>query len=93
MQSHRELVDKDLKSEALLLNVVDTFREKKIPLDAVTMFADPSVEFGLQFANGDAAAGDGATAPAAPVVTAGEAREPPAEGGAEVVTLDRFRKK
>ena len=65
----------------------------EIPLDAVTMFADPSVEFGLQFAKGDAAAGAGATAPVAPVVTPGEAREPPAEGGAEVVTLDRFRKK
>jgi hypothetical protein len=35
MQSHRELVDKDLSSEALLLNVVVTFREKKIPVDAV----------------------------------------------------------
>jgi alpha-glucosidase/alpha-D-xyloside xylohydrolase len=35
MQSHRELVDRDLSSEALLLNVVDTFREKRIPLDAV----------------------------------------------------------
>ncbi len=35
MQSHRELVDKNLSSEALLLNVVDTFREKKIPVDAV----------------------------------------------------------
>jgi alpha-glucosidase (family GH31 glycosyl hydrolase) len=35
MQSHRELVDKNLSSEALLLDVVDTFREKKIPLDAV----------------------------------------------------------
>jgi len=35
MQSHRELVDKNLSSEALLLNVVDTFREKKLPLDAV----------------------------------------------------------
>src|SRR5262249_25239566 len=34
MQSHRELVDQNLSSEALLLNVVDTFREKKIPLDA-----------------------------------------------------------
>ena len=51
----------------------------EIPLDAVTMFADPSVEFGLQFAKGDAAAGDGATAPASPVVTPGEAREPPGE--------------
>jgi alpha-glucosidase/alpha-D-xyloside xylohydrolase len=35
MQSHRELVDKDLSSEDLLLSVVDTFRDKKIPLDAV----------------------------------------------------------
>jgi alpha-glucosidase/alpha-D-xyloside xylohydrolase len=35
MQSHRELVDKNLASEALLQNVVDTFRAKKIPLDAV----------------------------------------------------------
>jgi alpha-glucosidase/alpha-D-xyloside xylohydrolase len=35
MQSHRELVDKELSSEALLLSVVDKFREKRIPLDAV----------------------------------------------------------
>ncbi|MEX2142395.1 MAG: TIM-barrel domain-containing protein [Pirellulales bacterium] len=35
MQSHRELVDKNLNGEELLLHVVDTFREKKIPLDAV----------------------------------------------------------
>jgi alpha-glucosidase (family GH31 glycosyl hydrolase) len=35
MQSHRELVDKQMSSEALILNVVDTFREKKMPLDAV----------------------------------------------------------
>jgi alpha-glucosidase/alpha-D-xyloside xylohydrolase len=35
MQSHRELRDKNLSSEKLLLNVVDTFRDKRIPLDAV----------------------------------------------------------
>ena len=35
MQSHRELVDKNLTSEQLILNVVSTFREKKIPVDAV----------------------------------------------------------
>jgi alpha-glucosidase/alpha-D-xyloside xylohydrolase len=35
MQSHRELVDQKLSSEALMLDVVDTFREKNIPLDAV----------------------------------------------------------
>jgi uncharacterized protein len=64
----------------------------EIPFEAVTMFADPSVEFGLQFAKADAAAAD-AAAPAAPVETAGDAREAPADGGAEVVTLDRFRNK
>jgi uncharacterized protein len=65
----------------------------EIPLDAVTMFADPSVEFGLQFAKADAASTHGSALPGAPLETPGEAREPPGEGGAEVVTLDRFRKK
>lgn len=35
MQSHRELVDKNLSSENLLLWVVDTFRQKRFPLDSV----------------------------------------------------------
>jgi alpha-glucosidase/alpha-D-xyloside xylohydrolase len=35
MQSHRELRDDNMESENLLLWVVDTFREKKIPVDAV----------------------------------------------------------
>jgi alpha-glucosidase/alpha-D-xyloside xylohydrolase len=35
MQSHRELRDDELDSEALLIDVVDTFREKRIPVDAV----------------------------------------------------------
>ena len=65
----------------------------EIPFDALTMFADPSVEFGLQFAKSDAAPADAATAPAVPTPTSGETPEPPAEGGAEVVTLDRFRNK
>lgn len=64
----------------------------EIPFDALTMFADPSVEFGLQFAKADAAPAD-AAAPTAPAQAAGEAREAAAEGGAEVVTLDRFRNK
>ena len=76
----------------------------EIPLDAVTVFADPSVEFGLQFSAG-------ATPPAAGKAQqrqAGRPSEPgqaaadgpnkpdqaPADGGsAEVVALDRFRKK
>jgi alpha-glucosidase/alpha-D-xyloside xylohydrolase len=35
MQSHRELRDDELTSEALLIDVVDTFRGKRIPVDAV----------------------------------------------------------
>jgi alpha-glucosidase/alpha-D-xyloside xylohydrolase len=35
MQSHRELVDRDRSSEELLLHVVETFRAKNLPLDAV----------------------------------------------------------
>jgi alpha-glucosidase (family GH31 glycosyl hydrolase) len=35
MQSHRELTDDELSSEELLIDVVDTFREKEIPVDAL----------------------------------------------------------
>jgi hypothetical protein len=72
----------------------------EIPFDAVTVFADPSVEFGLQFtvAEGPARARPTAVASSQPPP------EPPPqlppkppgelpEGGAEVVALDRFRKK
>ena len=88
-----------------------------IPFSAVTAFADPSVQFGLQFkASVPAVAPQGKvpepvrTAPAAPepfrapAERAGQERsasnKPAAEGeqpaerkGAEVVTLDAFRKK
>lgn len=66
----------------------------EIPLEAVTVFADPSVEFGLQFTAASAAA-SGTPAPPAPAAESpGEADKPPAqEGSAEVVALDRFRKK
>ena len=65
----------------------------EIPLDAVTMFADPSVEFGLQFAKADAGGGRPTAVARRAVRSPDEAREPPPAGGAEVVTLDRFRKK
>jgi hypothetical protein len=58
----------------------------EIPFDAVTVFADPSVEFGLQFTVAEA------PARARPTAVASAPPEPP-EGGAEVVALDRFRKK
>jgi uncharacterized protein len=77
-----------------------------VPFDAVIAFFDPAVQFGFQFetaAEGEAAgdADTGAKAPdksAAPATfVAAEPKpptpEPAASGGAEVVSLDRFRKK
>ena len=80
----------------------------EIPFEAIRVFADPSVEFGLQFTVAEGAAAP-ATDPAALPASvaelppaAAEARgarpvgtgaAPPQEEGAEVVTLDRFRKK
>jgi hypothetical protein len=70
----------------------------EIPFDAVTVFADPSVEFGLQFTAAEAAAEPKPGTPAAvsrlPTAPDQPAAEPPGrEGSADVVALDRFRKK
>ncbi len=86
-----------------------------IPFQAIKVFADPGVEFGLQFSladgDDDAPAADGvATEPAPPQEAASvlpvprpvrdaDAETPAAEadqsgaGGADIVTLDRFRKR
>jgi uncharacterized protein len=66
----------------------------EIPLDAVTVFADPSVEFGLQFTAAGAAPSGGPAQPGPAAASPGEVGKPSApEAGAEVVALDRFRKK
>ena len=63
----------------------------EIPFEAVSVFADPSVEFGLQFGAAAAASAVQRDAAAEPPAAAAE---PAAEtGSAQVVTLDRFRKK
>lgn len=68
-----------------------------VPFNAIKSFLDPSVQFGLQFSIGEAAAlaedadtSSTALAPAAdqPTVDGDKPNE-----GAEVVRLDRFRKK
>jgi uncharacterized protein len=79
-----------------------------VPFHAIKSFFDPSVQFGLQFEPSDAAAettapklpaapAPAAVAPqvAAPASAASDEPEPPAapSEGAEVVRLDRFRKK
>ncbi len=65
-----------------------------VPFDAVTSFADPSVQFGLRF-DGAAPARPPATAtPISPAVAAAKAeRAAAASEGAAVVSLDAFRKK
>ncbi len=76
-----------------------------VPFDALTGFYDPSVQFGLQFQSGEAsdeeAPADTETANLAAAPPArSEDPEPPtpeadedAEDGANIVTLDQFRKK
>ena len=65
-----------------------------IPFTAITTFADPSVQFGLQFKPGEA---DGSEAPASRAAPAAEPPKIKAKAAAgtpgEVVTLDSFRKK
>ncbi len=68
----------------------------EIPFLAVTSFADPSVEFGLRFEPiDDVSDNDDETADAAPADDkALDADEKPKSGdGADVVSLDAFRKK
>jgi hypothetical protein len=77
-----------------------------VPFSAIKSFLDPSVKFGLQFETSDAAEVEGENLPAAPAPSAvampapaveptetADEPSPPNQGGAEVVRLDRFRKK
>ncbi|WP_441237804.1 SspB family protein [Bradyrhizobium sp. 930_D9_N1_4] len=77
-----------------------------VPFGAIKSFLDPSVKFGLQFDTSDvaevapenlpAAPAASAVAVPAPATEAADSTEEPAapnQGGAEVVRLDRFRKK
>lgn len=75
-----------------------------VPFNAIKSFFDPSVQFGLQFEPADAAtakAAEPSAAPAPEALAVPQTPAPPAEpedkpkpgAGAEVVRLDRFRKK
>jgi len=61
-----------------------------IPFAAVTTFADPSVNFGLQF---EAHAGVPAEAARLPAQIAAPEAAEPERPAAEIVTLDKFRKR
>ena len=69
-----------------------------VPFSSIKSFFDPSVQFGLQFEPAEPAAAAGGlidpqTASAPVPATAEPASERPSGDGAEVVRLDRFRKK
>lgn len=85
---------------AVTLSFNNVHERLEIPLGAITTFADPSVNFALQFqpappadsAEVAALPGSGRTSPAKDEAKpAPAADEPPKRG--EVVTLDAFRKK
>jgi hypothetical protein len=64
-----------------------------VPFAAVTSFADPSVQFGLQFEVPTAAAAAEPAALPAALPSAAEQPKPSERPAAEIVTLDRFRKR
>ncbi len=66
-----------------------------VPFAAVSTFADPSVQFGLQFKQADGGAPVATTSKSATPVTEVPKPQAKAAGGTpgEVVTLDSFRKK
>ena len=95
---------------AVTLSFNDIPERLIVPFTAIKVFADPGVNFGLQFTLDDAEATDESpisTLPRAKPVEAlpaiAKAPESPADpppgpdddgaGGAQIVTLDRFRKK
>ena len=65
----------------------------RIPFAAVTTFADPSVNFGLQFEVPTAPAAEVTALPAQIPSLEPEQPAEPARPAAEVVTLDKFRKR
>jgi hypothetical protein len=80
---------------SVTLSFNDVPQRLRIPFQAIKVFADPGAEFGLQFTlEPDIVPLPGPAAekkPAARVETEGGGELP--KGGAEIVALDRFRKK
>ena len=82
---------------AVTLSFSDQLQRLRVPYAAIKVFADPGVEFGLQFTIDDESEPESADVKllgASVKDVTEEQGEPAAEsGGAEIVTLDRFRKK
>ncbi|MEM9749961.1 MAG: ClpXP protease specificity-enhancing factor SspB [Pseudomonadota bacterium] len=90
----------DLEVDYERFSVLLTFHKKPerlvIPFNAITRFFDPSVQFGLKFDLPDAEEEeDGDTTPSEETASEASEHEPHPErtGDADVVSLDKFRKK
>jgi len=90
----------DLAVEEERFAVTLSFQNKPerlvIPFEAILSFADPAVKFGLQFQQAAAANQEGQSPDAAePLPESGTAAPPAKSGdkGADVVNIDKFRKK
>jgi len=80
----------------LLATVREELERLTIPFAAVRSFADPSVNFALEFASPDIGAekpAEGKAPVPLQVAPAAAATEPAEKPSAEVVTLDSFRKR
>ena len=82
-----EVRDQDF---SVTLSFQDQPEQLTIPFASVTSFADPSVKFGLQFAATAAEHSEPVALPAK--ISADDPAQPPRQA-AEIVTLDKFRKR
>ncbi|MEK0085853.1 SspB family protein [Benzoatithermus flavus] len=94
----------DLEVDEQAFSVTLSFSEQlhrlRIPFAAIKVFADPGVEFGLQFTLDEDVEAETPAVEPLPLTARQERPETEASdeagsgsGGAEIVTLDRFRKK
>lgn len=79
---------------AVTLSFNDVPQRLRIPFHAIKVFADPGAEFGLQFTlEPEIVPMPGKAAEKKPALLPKPDDEAPPKGGAEIVALDRFRKK
>jgi len=88
-----------MKLEDDCLHVTLSFNNVKermvVPIEAITTFADPSVNFALQFQSGVSEEGDDDDEDAPANAEGGDGKDKPPSGEkrGEVISLDMFRKK
>ncbi len=86
LQHWFDALEVDDEGFAVTLNFGNQPERMRVPFDALRTFVDPSVEFGLRFESSEEDEDEGDEDPAADVA-------PPAPtAGAEVVSLDKWRK-